>query len=166
MKKEFEKKVALPKEEFVIDDSIDEVEINGVKCLRQSNIPMEDWFDIYTKCVDEYLNGDFVEPAVIMCKVILDNYTNINTEGMSAREISDTYDIVDNGFDIWTPVRERLELFMIGNEVYNNTASALKEFFNEDVSVNLVEQLKEDISSFDAEKLKELTNLFIETKIK
>ena len=165
MKKEFEKKVALPKEEHVVDDSIKEIEIKGVKCLYQ-DVAMEDWFDVYTKCVDEYLNGKFVEPVFIISKVILDNYTNINTDDMSGSEISDTYDMIDNGFDIWTQVRERLNLFMVGNEVYNNTATALKEFFNEDVSVNLVEQLKEDISSFDAEKLKELTNLFIETKIK
>ena len=32
MKKEFEKKVVLPKEEHVIDDSIKEIEIKGVKC--------------------------------------------------------------------------------------------------------------------------------------
>lgn len=170
MKKEFEKKVVLPKEENTVEYSIKEIEIKGVKCLYQDKIPMEDWFDIYTKCVDEYHHGRFVEPDAIISKVMLDNYTNIDTENMDARDVTDIGDLIFNedGYwlDIWEPVNKRLELHMIGDEVYNNTASALKEFFNDDVSVNLVEQLKDDINSFDVNKLKELTSLFVETNLK
>lgn len=164
MKKELEKKIAvnIPNPE----PQIVKVKVFDTECLLQDRIPYEDWQLIYERCLDEYLHGRFDIFDVIMKKVILDEYTNIDTSEMDGWDITSAFDYLDMDCEFFNDIRDKLYRYMIDEEVYSQTQKALREFFNEDVSVNLAEQLKEDISSFDVEKLKELTNLFIETKIK
>lgn len=164
MNKKLEKKVTIdiPNPEPQIVNA----EMYGVTYLLQDHVPYEDWNSICDKCFDEYLYGEFDNLSIIIKKVILDEYTNIDTSIMDGYDIISAFDDLDMDCEFWNSIYDKLYLRIIDEEVYNQTNKALREFFSDTVAKDLVEELKDDLNKFDANKLKELTDLFINTNLK
>lgn len=165
MLKELENKVA------IIMNERPEPEINVVTfnledygdVLVQDYLPTEDLDRMYDMCINDLRKGD--SSSSVVERNILREYTNIDVEPLTSKELSKIYDAIY--YNVWHGEASMVwDLYeMVGDycedvRMKRLFGEVLENFFSDTATRNAFEMIQKDLESFDTTKLADMLKLF------
>lgn len=170
MLKELEKKIIANK---LVEEEIPDIAVvpfmseDYGEILVQNFIPMEDFAMMFQRCKED-LTEDLIlnhDSSIVVCKNVLKEYTNVDCDNMSEKDIQKLYD--DIYYNKWmrsSDMAEKLDTALYqycqNKRLEIIFARTLETFFSDQVTRNALEQVQEDLESLDMEKVADLFKLF------
>jgi hypothetical protein len=169
MLKELEKKIIANK---LVEEEIPDIAVvpfmseDYGEILVQNFIPMEDFDMMFQRCKED-LTEDLIlnhDSSIVVYKNVLKEYTNVDCENMSEKDIQELYDDIYYNKWMYVGVAEKLDTALYqycqNKRLEIIFARTLETFFSDQVTRNALEQIQEDLESLDTEKIADLFKLF------
>ena len=166
MLKELEEKAILnPIEKEYVEPKAVKIDLDDYDndIFVQDIIPEEDYIELYKECIYE-ITDVLDDYRIIVQKVLLDKYTNIDADVLSRQEINKIFDEIEYAiwyeqtvvYNLFDDVERYFKVFLF-KDILKRT---FDEYFTDTVAKNALEELEKDLESLDMDKIKNIFQAF------
>lgn len=166
MLKELEEKAILnPVEKEHVEPKAVKIDLDDYDndIFVQDIIPEEDYIELYKECIYE-ITDVLDDYRIIVQKVLLDKYTNIDADVLSRQEINKIFDDIEYAiwyeqtvvYNLFDDIERYFKVFLFKNIL----KETFDEYFTDTVAKNALEELEKDLESLDMDKIKNIFQAF------